>query len=312
MRFTTRAAFGGLAAALVVGLTMVSTASGGKLSGDITVDGSSTVFPITQAVAAQFKKLHPGVNVSIGISGTGGGMKRFGNNEIDIANASRRIKPAEEDKCKANAIQFTELQIGWDGLANIVHKDNTWARKMTLEQLKKIWHPETKARLWSDVDPSWPKEEIKLYGAGTDSGTFDFFTEAVNGKEKLIRSDYNATEDDNITVNGVARNKYALGFLGVAYYEANSSELGVVALAGKDGSFIAPEEKEILSRRYPISRPLFIYVKHASLKRPEVQEFATFLLRNRDLVKQARYVPLTRLNQTEEQAKLEKAIRNVK
>ena len=283
-----------------------------NVAGEIKVDGSSTVYLITEAMATQFKQLHPRVNITVGISGTGGGFKKFAAGEIDISDASRKIKDAEAQKCKDNGIAFTELQVAWDGLAVILHKDNTWATKMTLDQLKKIWHPDTgdfkHAKTWRDVDPSWPNEEIQLYGAGPDSGTFDYFTEAVNGKEKLIRTDYRASEDDNNTVQGVARNKYAIGFLGVAYYEVNKGTLTAAALADKKGNHVLPEAKTVLSRQYPLSRPLYIYVKDGSLKRPEVAEFTKFYLRRSDLVSAAKYVPLSALQQRLEQKKLEKAL----
>ncbi len=291
-----------------------ATGAGKPLLGEIKVDGSSTVYLITEAMATQFKKLHPGVNLSVGISGTGGGFKKFAAGETDINDASRPIKAAEAQQCKINGIHYVELQVGWDGIAVVINPQNDWARQLTLEQLRKIWHPTTDsfkgAKYWSDVEPSWPHEEIQLYGPGPDSGTFDFFTEAVNGKEKLIRTDYTASEDDNNLVQGVARNKYAIGYFGVAYYEANKKMLDAVAVAAKKGeAYVLPEPKEVLTRRYPLSRPLFLYVRASALERPAVQEFVGFYLRRSDLVRSAKYVPLTALQQRQEQRKLEKAIR---
>jgi phosphate transport system substrate-binding protein len=304
---------------LLVGLLIhamaagLSTAAGPPLSGEVRVDGSSTVYLITEAMATQFKALHPNVNLSVGISGTGGGFKKFAAGEIDINDASRPIRPAEAQQCQMHGIDYLELQVAWDGLAVVIHPENTWARKLTLEQLKKIWHPNSgairNAVTWSDVDPAWPREEIRLFGPGPDSGTFDFFTEAVNGKEKVIRTDYTASEDDNNLVQGIARNKYAIGFFGVAYYEANKQSLAAVAVAGPKGEgadYVFPEAKEVLARRYPLSRPLYLYVRTSALERPALKEFVQFYLRRSDLVSAANYVPLTVAQQRKEQLKLEK------
>jgi len=281
-----------------------------KLRGDIKIDGSSTVYLITEAMATNFKKLHPDVNISVGIAGTGGGFKKFASGETDISDASRKIKPGEAENCKKNDISYTEIQVAWDGLAVVIHKDNTWANKMTVEQLKKIWHPESAAKKWSDVDPSWPAETIALYGAGPDSGTFDYFTEAINGKEKVTRTDYGASEDDNNTVQGVARNKYAMGFFGLAYYETNKDKLNVVAVAPKAGDdYVTPTNATVLANTYkPLSRPLFIYIKDSSLKRPEVRAFAEFYMRRTDLVAASKYVPLSALQLRAQTAVLKKAI----
>lgn len=293
------------------GLVLLSPAhSQDKLKGEIKADGSSTVFLITEQMASSFKTQHPDIRISVGIAGTGGGFKKMAAGEIDIADASRKIKPNEEEACKKNSITLTQIQIAWDGLAVVINKDNTWAGKVTVEQLKKIWQPDSPAKKWSDVDPSWPTEKIELYGAGPDSGTFDFFTEAINGKEKAIRSDYNASEDDNNTVQGVARNKYALGFFGLAYYEAHKDKLSVVAIAPKNGDpYVAPTVETVLANTYkPLTRPLFIYVRDSSLKRPEVREFADFYLRRFDLVSESKYVPLSTLQRRAEAMKLKKAI----
>ena len=286
-----------------------------KLKGEVKVDGSSTVYLITEAAATQFKQLHPQVNITVGISGTGGGFKKFAAGETDLQDASRAIKPAEAENCKKNGIDYLELQVAWDGLAVILNKQNDWAGKLTVEQLKKIWHPDTPnfkhAKKWSDVDPNWPGEKIELYGAGPDSGTFDYFTEAINGKEKLIRNDYNASEDDNNTVVGVERNKHAIGFLGLAYYEANKNRLAVAAVANKKGDFIVPDVKSVLTKTYaPLGRPLYLYVRTTSLKRAEVREFTRFYLRqSSSLVRNVGYVPMSALQQNREQKKLEEAIK---
>ncbi|MCI0378604.1 MAG: PstS family phosphate ABC transporter substrate-binding protein [Gemmataceae bacterium] len=301
-------------AALVLGATAFSgLAQDSKLKGEIKIDGSSTVYLISEAMATHFKKLHPGVNITVGISGTGGGFKKFAAGETDISDASRPIKDKEAEDCKKNGIEFTELQIAWDGLAVIIHKENTWATKLTVEQLKKIWSPDTKPEKWSDVDPSWPDLKIDLYGAGPDSGTFDYFTEAINGKEKVIRKDYKPSEDDNNTINGVLRNKGAMGFLGLAYYEGHKDKLGIVAVAPKGSTeYVLPTAETVLSKKYtPLGRPLFIYVKHASLKREEVREFARFYLRRGDIVGEAKYVPMSALQQLQQQKKLDSTLKTI-
>lgn len=301
----------GLLAVGLLALTATGNAGGEKLAGSIKADGSSTVYLISEAMASNFTKLHPNVRISVAFSGTGGGFKKFAAGETDISNASRAIKPAEADKCKQNGITFTELQVGWDGLAVVINPDNDWAKKLTVEQLKKIWHPDTAPKKWSDVDPSWPKENIDLYGAGSDSGTFDFFTEAINGKEKVIRPDYRPTEDDNITVNGVIRNKYAMGFFGVAYYEQNRGKLAVVAVMNpKKKEYVLPTAATVLDKTYaPLSRPLYIYVKNSSLKRPEVREFTSYHLRNAEIVTRAGYVPLNAAQGVKERKKLDSSLK---
>ncbi len=303
----------GLLAGGLLALAATGNAGGQKLAGSIKADGSSTVFLITEGMAANFSKLHPDVKISVAFSGTGGGFKKFAAGETDISDASRAIKPAEADKCKAHGISFTELQVAWDGLAVVIHPVNNWARKLTVEQLKKIWHPDTAPKKWSDVDPSWPKEDIKLYGAGSDSGTFDYFTEVINGKEKVIRADYTPTEDDNITVNGVIRNKYAMGFFGVAYYEQNKGKLEVVAVMNpKTKEYVLPSQEAVLKNKYaPLSRPLYIYVKNSSLKRPEVREFVNYYMRNPEIVRTSGYVPLSAVQSLKERKKLDEALKTI-
>jgi len=298
------AALGVIGCAAVGGFTQEK-----NLKGEIKIDGSSTVYLITEAVATNFKKLHPGISITVGISGTGGGFKKFYNGETDISDASRAIKSQEVEMCKKNGIVFLELQVAWDGLAVVVNKENTWATKMTAEQLKKIWHPDTAAKKWSDVDPSWPDQPIKLFGPGTDSGTFDYFTETINGKERLSRSDYTPSEDDLVLVKGVEQNKYALGYFGVAYYETHKDKLNVVAVKAKDGdAYVAPSKDTVLKRKYPLSRPLFIYVKTSSLKRPEVRAFADYYLRRPELAENVGYVRMNALQQAKEYKKLAAAI----
>lgn len=295
--------------ALVAVIVSVTRGGSKTLKGEIKIDGSSTVYLITEAAASQFKKEHAGVNITVGIAGTGGGFKKFGNGETDIQDASRAIKEAEVKKCQANGIEYSQIQVAWDGIAVVIHKDNDWAAKMTMEQLKKIWQPSNPAKTWKDVDPTWPDKKIDLYGPGPDSGTFDFFTEAVNGKERESRTDYSPSEDDNVLVQGVAGNKYAMGYFGVAYYEGNKAKLGVVALSAKGGDHIAPTPEAVLSHKYPISRPLYLYLNHKSLQREEVQEFLRFYMRRTDLVSKVGYVPLRTLQHAREKQKLEKALK---
>ena len=284
-----------------------------KLTGVIKADGSSTVFLISEAMASNFSKLHPDVKISVAFSGTGGGFKRFAAGETDISNASRPIKPAEADKCKQNGITYTELQVAWDGLAVIIHPENKWAKRLTVDQLKTIWHPKTAPKKWSDVDPSWPNEDMKLYGPDSDSGTLDFFTEVINGKEKEIRTDYTPSANDDTTINGVARNKYAMGFLGVAYYEQNKGKVEVVAVMNpKSKNYVVPDQKTVLDKSYaPLSRPLYIYVKNSSLKRPEVREFVSYHLRNEAIVRGTGYVPLNNKQGSIERKKLDEALKTL-
>jgi phosphate transport system substrate-binding protein len=283
------------------------------LKGEIKIDGSSTVYLISEAMVANFTKEHPGVKISVGISGTGGGFKKFANGETDISDASRPIKPAEIMACKNNNIQYVELQVAWDGIAVVIHPDNTWAKKMTVAQLKKIWHPDSAAKKWSDVDPGWPNETIKLFGPGPDSGTFDYFTEAINGTEKLTRKDYEANQNPNVLVQGIEGSKFALGYFGLAYYEENKDKLQLAAIADKAGSpFVLPAKETVLDKSYkPLSRPLFIYVKTSTLKRPEVTEFVRFYLRRGDLVSTARYVEMNTRTQRAVQDKFAKALKEI-
>jgi phosphate transport system substrate-binding protein len=302
-------------AALAIALPSLSSSAGDdKLSGSIKIDGSSTVYLITEAMAAQFNRLHPHIKVSVAFSGTGGGFKKFAAGETDISDASRPINATEAKNCKGRGIDFTELQVAWDGLAVVIHPGNTWAKRMTVEQLKKIWHPDSAAKRWSDVDPSWPTQEIKLFGAGSDSGTFDYFTDVINGKEKLIRPDYTPTEDDNVTVNGVARNKYAMGFFGVAYYEVNKDKLDIVAVMNpKTRQYELPTPENVITKKYsPLSRPLYIYVKNASLTRPEVREFVSYYMRSPETVRAAKYVPLNNLQLSRQRTKLDQALKTIK
>lgn len=264
----------------------------GGLSGTIRVDGSSTVFPITEAVAEEFGKAHPGVRVTVGISGTGGGFKKFVEGATDIQDASRPITDAERERARTAGVQYVEVAVGYDGLAVTVNPANDWARCVTVAELKRIWEPGSRVARWRDVRPQWPDLPIRLFGPGTDSGTFDYFTEAVVGEARKSRADYTASEDDNVLVAGVAGERGALGYFGFAYYEENRDRVGGLAVDAGEGC-VAPDAESIRSGRYPLSRPLFLYVNQAALARPEVREFLRFYLTEGPrLVRQVGYVPL--------------------
>jgi phosphate transport system substrate-binding protein len=278
-----------------------------KLSGTIKVDGSSTVFPITEAAAEEFQNANPGVQVTVGVSGTGGGFKKFVAGETDISNASRPIKDSEAAAAKEKGIEYLEIPVAYDGLSVVVSKENTWVDKLTVAELKKIWEPNSKVKTWKDVRPEWPAEEIKLYGPGTDSGTFEYFTEAIVGEAKKSRADYTASEDDNVLVQGIAGDKNSLGYFGFSYYEENADKLKLVPIDAGDGKAVTPSADTIKDGSYkPLSRPLFIYVNKKSLEKPEVKEFVKFYLENApELVKSVFYVPLTEDKYKESLAKLQ-------
>ena len=252
------------------------------LSGTVKVDGSSTVFPVTEAVAEEFGKIHPKVRVTVGISGTGGGFKKFCIGEIDIKDASRHIKPKEVKKAKENNVKYIELPVAYDGLSIVINKNNDFIDYLTVDELNAIWKAGSTMKMWSDVRSDWPNRRIKLYGPGTDSGTFDYFKEAIIGKKNNIRSDFTKSEDDNVLVTGVSGDKYSLGFFGYAYYAENKDKINVVPIDGGNGP-VVPSGKTINDGSYtPLSRPIFIYVNPESAKRPEVDEFVKFYLENGD------------------------------
>lgn len=260
--------------------TLAEARADKKMKGNVRIDGSSTVYPISEAVAEEFNANYPRVRVTIGVSGTGGGFKKFVVGETDINNASRPIKDKEIAKAKENGIGFIELPVAFDGLSVVINPANDWVDYFTTEELQKIWQPESDVKYWSDVRPEWPREEIKLYGPGTDSGTFDYFTEAINGKSQLCRADFTASEDDNVLVQGIAGDKYALGFFGYAYYVENTDKIEVVPIDGGNGPQI-PTEETINNGSYaPLSRPLFIYVASKSAEREDVQTFVNYYLDN--------------------------------
>lgn len=268
----------------------------------IKIDGSSTVFPITEAVAEEFQTAKKGeVRVTVGISGTGGGFKKFCRGETDVQNASRPIDKTEIENCKKANVQFFELPVGFDATVVIVNPKNDWLKEITVDELKKIWAPEAQGKItkWNQVNPKWPDAPIKLYGAGADSGTFDYFTEAIVGKAKSSRGDYTASEDDNTLVTGVANDKNALGYIPLAYAEENKAKLKILPLVGgakspqKMKSVVPTKETVENGTYFPLSRPIFIYINEASSKRPEVMEFAQYYLKNAaQLVPQVKYVAL--------------------
>jgi phosphate transport system substrate-binding protein len=265
-----------------------------NLTGNVTVDGSSTVAPISKAVAEDFAKSNPGVKVPVGTSGTGGGFKKFCAGDTDISNASRPIKEKEAETCKKAGVEFVELPVAIDGLTVVVNKENTWAKCLTVAELNTIWGPESEGKVttWNQVRPDFPSEPLALFGAGADSGTFDYFTEAVNKKSKVIRKDYQPSEDDNITVKGVQGGKGAVGFFGVAYFEENAKKLTAIEVDGGSGC-VAPTAENINSGKYsPLSRPLFIYVSKKALARPEVKAFADYYFKDIKVVKEVGYIPL--------------------
>ncbi|HXF53060.1 MAG TPA: PstS family phosphate ABC transporter substrate-binding protein [Hyphomicrobiaceae bacterium] len=266
----------------------------------VAIDGSSTVFPVTEAVAEEFQKTNPSLKVTVGVSGTGGGFKKFCRGETDISNASRPITAKEAADCKANSVSFIELPIALDALAVLVNPKNTWAGEMTVAELKKIWEPEAQGKImnWKQVRDSFPDRPLTLFGAGVDSGTYDYFTAAIVGKEHSSRGDFTASEDDNVLVQGIAGDINALGFFGLAYYVENKDKLKAVSIIEKPGAkAVAPSVETALNGTYqPLSRPIFIYVNKKSMEtKPHVKKFVEFYVNEKEsakLVKEVGYVPL--------------------
>jgi len=265
------------------------------ISGTIKVDGSSTVFPITEAVAEEFRSALPKVKVTIGVSGTGGGFKKFSRGETNLSNASRPIKDKEKAACKENNINYLELEVAYDGLAVLVNPKNNWVDSFTVEELKKIWEPAAQGKImkWNQIRPEWPNEEIHLFGPGVASGTYDYFTEAIVGKSGSSRGDFTASEDDHVLVQGIAGDKYALGFFGLAYYAENKDKLTLIGVHNGE-EVVKPSLETVKNGTYkPLSRPLFIYVNSTSVKQPEVIEFVNFYIQNAgELSKDVGYIPL--------------------
>ena len=297
-------------ALFAVAIAVVASACGGRpqgssavslpagpatnLTGSISADGSSTVGPLMQLAAERFATSNPRVDITVGVAGTGGGFQRFCADETDISDASRPIKPEEAQACKTAGIAYSEIAIANDGISIIVNPDNTWVSCLTVAQLAKIWGVDSGVGNWHDLDPAYPDASMRLYGPGTDSGTFDFFTAQVNGEEDVSRSDYSASEDDNVVVQGVAGDRGALGYLGLSYAEENASLVKLMAVDDGHGC-VKPSTKTVQDGTYaPLSRPLFVYVKHSSAQRPEVKAFLDYLVTYAgEIATAARFVPLT-------------------
>lgn len=268
----------------------------GALTGSVLVDGSSTVEPLTSAAAERYSEEQSAVNVTVATSGTGGGFQKFCAGETDISNASRAIRDAEATACREKGIEYLELQVANDALSVVVSKENTWANCLTVAQLKTIWGPEAEGNIttWSQVDPAFPNEPLALFGPGTDSGTFDYFTQAINGKEKASRTDYQSSEDDNVIVRGVSGSKGAMGYFGYTYFEENQDELKALQVDG-GGGCVAPSVQAVQDGTYtPLARPLFIYVsKPAYQAKPQVKGFVDFYVgQSGQIAEDAQFVPL--------------------
>jgi len=266
----------------------------------IQVDGSSTVFPISEAVAEEFQKANQNVRVTVGISGTGGGFQKFCRGETDISDASRPIRPAEIESCQKAGIEYIELPVAYDGLAVVVNPKNTWASSVTVDELKTLWAPEAQGKIlrWNQVRAAWPNREVRLFGAGVDSGTYDYFTEAIVGKEGASRGDFTSSEDDNVLVQGVGSDELALGFIPFAYVEQNQSRLKLVPVddgkADNGAGPLSPSAETVRNGTYqPLSRPLFIYVARKAAERPEIQRFVEAYFAAPDLIREVGYVELT-------------------
>lgn len=294
-----------VAAFLIVGIFSAcgdGVASGGA-SAEILIDGSSTVFPISQAVAEEFRKERPDLQIPVGISGTGGGFKRFVTGEIDISDASRPMKESERAEAAENGIEFTELTVAYDGLSLVINKTNDFAACLTVAELKAIWEPESSVDNWNQVRAEFPDKKLRLYGPDTDSGTFDYFTLAINGREDASRSDYTASSDDNVLVQGVSGDRGGMGYFGFAYYTENSELLNVISVDGGSGC-ITPSVESINDGSYaPLSRPMFIYVNNFSLQRPEVRQFIEYYLNNAALL--AEEVGYVGLSEADYQAQID-------
>jgi len=285
-----------------------TTSQAPQLSGSIAIDGSSTVAPLTQVASELFNEQQPGVQISVGTSGTGGGFEKFCAGETDISDASRAIEDDEKAACETGGVAYEEFTIANDAITVVVSKENDWAQCLTVDQLKKIWEPAAEGKItnWNQVDPSFPDQALDLYGPGTDSGTFDYFTAEINGEEGASRTDYQPSEDDNVIASGVAGSAGGLGYFGLSYFEENQGTLNAVQVDSGSGC-VAPSLETAQGGTYtPLSRPLYIYPKAASLSRPEVLAFVEYYVENADQIAQeAGFVPLNEQQKTELQAALE-------
>jgi len=305
---------------LIIALAFLSVACGNKksndsgnqsieLTGSVAIDGSGTVFPVSEAVAEEFLRVEPKVKVTVGESGTGGGFKKFGAGVIDISDASREIKGKEIELCKENGIEYVQLTVALDGITVVVNKDNTWATTMTTEELKKLWEPNSKITKWNQIRKEWPNEEIHLYGPNTSHGTYDFFTEVIMGESGASRTDYNAVSDYNVAVQGIEKDKNALGYFGLSYYEENKDKLGVVGIDNGTGA-VLPSIETVANNTYaPLSRSLFIFVSKKSAQRAEVKKFVEFYLDNvPELCTEVGYVPMPKSGYDMQKEKFQKAV----
>ncbi|MEV8018012.1 PstS family phosphate ABC transporter substrate-binding protein [Streptomyces sp. NPDC086554] len=307
----------GLAGLSAIGLAAVTlsgcgggdggSGSGDQLSGTVKVDGSSTVAPLSTAAAELFGEEQPKVRVTVGTSGTGGGFEKFCKGETDISDASRPIKDEEKKACADGKVTYDEFMVANDALTVVVPKSNDWAGCLTVDQLKKMWEPGSKVSNWKQIDPRFPDEPLKLFGAGTDSGTFDYFTEKINGEEGKSRTDYSPSEDDNVTVQGVAGSKGGLGYFGYSYFEENTDKVKALKIDGGDGC-VAPSVKAAQDGTYkPLSRPLFIYPSQKALDRDEVEAFVEYYVENNaDVAKDAKFIPLNSAQEKELKATFDK------
>ena len=285
----------------VATLALAGISASGLVQADVPlvkVDGSSTVYPITEAVAEDFQVSKKNtVRVTVGISGTGGGFKKFCRGETDVSNASRPITKKEIGDCKAAGIEFLEMPVAYDALTVVINPKNTWAKTLTVAQLKAIWEPAAQGKItnWKQVNPAFPDRPLKLYGPGADSGTFEYFTEAINGKSKSTRGDFTASEDDNVLVQGVSRDVGGLGYFGYAYYTENKDKLAAVSIVAAEGKpAVAPTLDTVINGSYqPLARPIFIYVNAKSAAKPEVKEFVEYYMKNGEkLAKEVKYISL--------------------
>ena len=263
----------------------------------IKIDGSSTVYPVTEAVAEEFQKANKGLKVTVGVSGTGGGFKKFCRAETDISNASRPISASEMEDCRKIGVEYFELPVAFDALTVVINPKNTWLKQATVAELKKMWEPAAQGKVmrWNQVNPAWPDQPIKLFGAGSDSGTFDYFTEAIVGKSKSSRGDFTASEDDNVLVQGVAGDVNAIGYFGYAYYAENTNKLKALPIIEKEGKpAVSPSPETVIAGTYqPLARPIFIYINAKSLYKPEVKKFVNFYMtEGAKMAKEVKYVPL--------------------
>lgn len=283
-------------ASLLLLVLLAPTACGGTpegYQGRIQIDGSSTVYPVTEAFAEEFQLLNQGIRLTVGFSGTGGGFQRFCNGELDLTGASRPIRESEMELCAENGIEYVEIPIALDGLSVVVNPENDFATCLTVEELRRAWEPGSEVTTWRDIRPTFPAEPIVFYGAGTDSGTFDYFTEAIMGRSGSSRTDYQASENDNILVMGINGDRYSLGYFGYSYYVENRERVKLVGIDGGNGC-VQPDEETVRSGTYaPLSRPLFLYVTMEDLQRPEIRAFLEFALdQARQLIPPTGYIPL--------------------